>query len=65
MFKRKKPVTHTCHAGLLDTAIPIIFKDNNILGYIMFGQAIDEKKNQEATDLIKKLVKNIILMKKN
>ena len=31
----------------------------------MFGQAIDEKKNQEATDLIKKLVKNIILMKKN
>ena len=31
----------------------------------MFGQAIDEKKNQKATDIIKKLAKDIILMKKN
>ena len=31
------PATHTCHAGLLDTAIPIRFKES-VMGYIMFGQ---------------------------
>ena len=35
--KTGKPATHYCHAGLIDTAIPILFK-NTILGYIMFGQ---------------------------
>ena len=35
--KTGKPATHHCHAGLIDTAIPIKFKDI-IMGYIMFGQ---------------------------
>lgn len=44
--KTGKPATHYCHAGLLDTAIPIKFKDS-IMGYMMFGQIADiaEKDN--------------------
>lgn len=38
--KTGKPATHYCHAGLIDTAIPIKFKDT-IMGYMMFGQVID------------------------
>lgn len=33
----KKPATHHCHAGLSDTVVPILWEDN-IVGYIMFGQ---------------------------
>ena len=36
------PATHHCHAGLVDTAIPIRFKDT-VMGYLMFGQVTDEK----------------------
>ena len=36
--------THRCHAGLIDTAIPIKFNDD-ILGYLMFGQAVDGKES--------------------
>ena len=35
-----KPAIHHCHAGLIDIAIPIKFKDT-VLGYIMFGQIAD------------------------
>ena len=35
------PVSHYCHAGLLDTAIPIKF-ENRIMGYMLFGQVNDE-----------------------
>ncbi len=28
---------HTCHAGLVDIAVPILY-DNEIIGYIIFGQ---------------------------
>ncbi len=40
--KEGKPVTHYCHAGLLDTAIPIKYKDI-VMGYIMFGQIKDSE----------------------
>lgn len=36
-----KPVTHYCHAGLLDTAVPIKFK-NTIICYMIFGQVSDK-----------------------
>lgn len=36
----KNAVTHRCHAGLIDTAVPIIY-DGNVLGYLIFGQAVD------------------------
>lgn len=40
--KNGKPTTHYCHAGLLDTAVPIRFKEQ-VIGYIMFGQVSDKK----------------------
>lgn len=47
--KAGKPVTHHCHAGLVDTAVPIKFKDS-VIGYIMFGQIKDD-----SSDNIEKL----------
>lgn len=35
--KLKKPVTYTCHAGLTETMLPVIY-DEKIIGYIIFGQ---------------------------
>lgn len=49
----KKPYTFTCHAGLIDTAVPIIY-DNKILGYMMFGQVIDKDSDiDEAFSIVK------------
>jgi len=39
--KTGKPTTHYCHAGLVDTAVPIRFKDT-VLGFIIFGQVADD-----------------------
>ncbi len=40
--EKKQPVSHICHAGLLDIAIPIIH-NQSILGYIILGQLkVDE-----------------------
>lgn len=38
--KSGKPTTHYCHAGIIDTAVPIKFKEQ-VMGYIMFGQIKD------------------------
>lgn len=35
--KLKKPVTYTCHAGLTETMLPVIY-DGKMIGYIIFGQ---------------------------
>lgn len=35
--EKKQPVSHICHAGLLDIAIPIM-NNQSILGYILLGQ---------------------------
>lgn len=51
--KTGKPTTHYCHAGLVDTAVPIKFK-NTVLGYIIFGQVAD-KKQDYAYEKIKEL----------
>ncbi len=50
--KTGKPETHRCHAGLIDTAIPIKFNDV-ILGYLIFGQTVDGKE----TDIAQKIKK--------
>ncbi len=50
--------THICHAGLIDTAIPIKFKDS-ILGYMMFGQASPEEDGKRLTQRIKKLSREL------
>ncbi|MBE6650604.1 MAG: helix-turn-helix domain-containing protein [Ruminococcaceae bacterium] len=55
--------THVCHAGLIDTAIPIKFNDN-ILGYIMFGQASPEENKKELLRRIKKLSQELDISEK-
>ncbi len=36
-MKEKRPVSHICHAGLLDTAVPVI-KNHTVVGIIMIGR---------------------------
>ena len=55
--KTDKPSKHTCHAGLIDLAFPIKYRDQ-ILGYIMFGQ-ISDKSEQEMQHIIKDLGKSL------
>ena len=55
--KTGKPTKHICHAGLVDLAFPIKYK-NNILGYIMFGQ-ISDKSEEEMQHVIKSLGKKL------
>lgn len=38
--RQMKPITAKCHAGLVDTAMPIIYKEKT-LGFILFGQIKD------------------------
>lgn len=37
----RRPATHQCHAGLVDTAIPIMY-DETIMGFVIFGQIRDK-----------------------
>lgn len=53
--KTGAPATHTCHAGLVDVAFPIKYREN-ILGYIMFGQ-IARKSDEEMQPVICRLAK--------
>ena len=55
--KTEKPTKHVCHAGLIDIAFPIKYKDN-ILGYIMFGQ-ISHKDEEEMHHIIERLGKDL------
>lgn len=51
--KTGKISKHICHAGLIDMAFPIKYKDN-ILGYIMFGQ-ISCKSEMDILPIIEKV----------
>jgi len=42
-------VSHRCHAGLVDTAFPIRF-ENEVLGYMMFGQIKSEDSSVGANE---------------
>ena len=55
--KTERPTKHVCHAGLIDMAFPIKYKDN-ILGYIMFGQ-IAHKSVEEMQPVIARLCKHL------
>ena len=52
-----KPETLYCHAGLVDTAVPIKFRDK-VCGYIMFGQVVHEPR-EGALSSIKKLCRDL------
>lgn len=55
--KTEKPTKHVCHAGLIDMAFPIKYKES-ILGYIMFGQ-VSHKSEQEMGHIIEGLGKEL------
>ena len=55
--KTGKPATHYCHAGLVDTAVPIKFKDS-VMGYMMFGQVTDSAE-KDVCETIKELAREI------
>lgn len=55
--KTGKAVSRYCHAGLIDTAVPIKFKDT-ILGYMMFGQIAD-KPSVEVRPALEKLSEDL------
>ncbi len=52
----KRPHTFTCHAGLIDTVIPIYY-NNILIAYIMFGQIRDREEKLSNLDNVKKLCK--------
>lgn len=55
-----EPITHKCHAGLVDTAIPIIF-NGTVMGFIMFGQIKNQHFPKNTTDDIFKLSQELKL----
>ncbi len=54
---QEKPYTFTCHAGLVDTAIPVYYEDE-VIAYIMFGQIRDKEESlsnvEDVIELCKK-----------
>lgn len=54
--KTNEPYVFTCHAGLLDVAIPVRYKQQ-ILAYIMFGQIRDKEEEYVNLNTVKKLCK--------
>lgn len=57
--KSLKPITAKCHAGLVDTAMPILYKEKP-LGFILFGQIQDESvPTKETVELLAKLSKKL------
>ncbi|MBE7052686.1 MAG: helix-turn-helix domain-containing protein [Ruminococcaceae bacterium] len=47
--KERKPVSHICHAGLLDTVVPVI-KNSKIVAYIIIGRVRPEKNMENTID---------------
>ena len=56
--EQKCPVTHTCHAGLRDTAFPI-FRNGIAVGYMMFGQVLENGKKQTSFHVIQNNLKEL------
>lgn len=49
----RESFTYTCHAGICETIIPIMFHDN-IYGYILFGQYADHDKRYSSAETVLK-----------
>lgn len=49
--QEKQPVSHICHAGVLDTAVPIL-KNGFVAGYIMLGRVRLKKDPSEIKELL-------------
>lgn len=57
----KKVQMHTCHAGLVDIAVPILY-NNEILGYIILGQMKNKTDFEEIKTRIEKFPVEILKM---
>lgn len=51
---KKEPYTFTCHAGLVDTVVPI-YDGEELIAYIMFGQIKDDEKTLSNIENVKQL----------
>lgn len=60
----KSAYTFTCHAGLVDTVVPVYHNDI-LIAYIMFGQLKDSEKTLSDLDNVKNLCKKYGLSEKN
>ncbi|MBO5408571.1 MAG: PocR ligand-binding domain-containing protein [Clostridia bacterium] len=59
--RQLKPITAKCHAGLVDTAMPIMYQDKP-LGFILFGQIKDGSiTREESQTLLRELSKKLNL----
>ncbi len=59
--RQLKPITAKCHAGLVDTAMPIMYQDKP-LGFILFGQIKDGSLTEEESEkLLRELGKKLSL----
>ena len=60
----KKAQMHTCHAGLVDIAVPILYEEN-ILGYIILGQMKNKTDFADIENNINKYSIDILKMEKH
>ncbi len=60
----KSAYTFTCHAGLVDTVVPV-YHNGILIAYIMFGQLKDSEKTLSNLDNVKKLCKKYGISEKN
>lgn len=62
--KTNEPHIFTCHAGLLDVALPVRYKQQ-VLAYIMFGQIRDMEEKYVNLNTVKKLCKKYDINEKD
>ncbi len=55
--RTKKPYIYTCHMGLTEAIVPIL-QDEEIAGYLMMGQIVEEKNRGHIETCIRKAVKS-------
>lgn len=55
--RTKKPYIYTCHMGLTEAIVPIL-QDEEIAGYLMMGQIVEDKNRPHIETCIKKAVKS-------
>ncbi|MBR3934277.1 MAG: PocR ligand-binding domain-containing protein [Clostridia bacterium] len=60
----KQTQMHICHAGLVDIAVPIIYEEE-IIGYIIFGQLKTQSDFSKLTDYLQKLYPDTKILKKH
>ena len=60
--KTKMPYVYTCHMGLTEAIVPIL-QDEEIVGYLMMGQIVEDKNRDKILERIDKTVKDEKLKK--